>query len=80
MNIAQGWKSLGRRLGIDEARLTGFDEENKEYSEKPYKMLLHWMNREGSSATYKLLYDTLCHELVNRKDLAEKLCCELTLN
>ena len=74
MNIAQGWKSLGRRLGIDEARLTGFDKGNKEYSEKPYKMLLHWMNREGSSATYKLLYEALCHDLVNRKDLAEKLC------
>ena len=54
MNIAEGWQSLGRRLGIDEARLTGFDKGNKEYSEKPYKMLLHWMNREGSSATYKL--------------------------
>lgn len=74
MNIAQRWKSLGRRLGIDEARLTGFDKGNEEYSEKPYKMLLHWMNREGSSATYKLLYDALCHDLVSRKDLAEKLC------
>lgn len=73
MDIAEVWKSLGRRLGINEARLTGFDKENK-YSEKPYQMLLHWMNREGSSATYKLLYDALCHELVNRKDLAEKLC------
>lgn len=80
VDIAQGWKALGRRLEIDDARLTGFHKENEEYSEKPYKMLLYWKNKKGREATYKILYDALCHELVNRKDLAEKLCCESTLN
>lgn len=76
VDIGEAWKSLGRRLKIDEARLTSFDRENEEYREKSYKMLLHWKNKQGSLATYKILYDALCHELVNRKDLAEKLCCE----
>lgn len=76
LNIAEGWKSLGRRLKIDDALLTSFDRENEEYREKSYKMLLHWRNREGSLATYQLLYQALCHELVNRRDLAENLCCE----
>ena len=67
VDIGEAWKSLGRRLKIDEALLTGFDRENDEYREKSYKMLLHWRNRQGSLATYQI-HDALCHELVNRKD------------
>ena len=66
------WKIVGRRLEIEEARLTAFDKENKEWSEKIYKMLLHWKARNGSAATYTDLHDTLCHPLVNRRDLAEE--------
>ena len=66
------WKIVGRRLEIEEARLTAFDNENKEWSEKIYKMLLHWKARNGSAATYTVLHDTLCHPLVNRRDLAEE--------
>ena len=66
------WKIVGRRLKIEEARLTAFDNENKEWSEKIYKMLLHWKERDGSAATYTVLHDTLCHPLVNRRDLAEE--------
>ena len=47
-----------------------------EFSEKIYKMLLHWKKRDGSAATYKILHDALCHPLVNRTDLAEQLCCQ----
>jgi len=72
--IAEGWKPLGRRLEMDESKLTAFDKENEEYSEKPYKMLLFWKQREGSAATYQVLHDALCHPLVNRRDLAEEIC------
>ena len=70
------WKAVGRRLEIKEAKLTAFDDENKEYSEKIYKMLLHWKKRDGPSATYTVLHNALCDTLVNRTDLAEQLCCQ----
>ena len=66
------WKTVGRRLEIEEERLTAFDYENREWSEKSYKMLLHWKARNGSAATYTVLHDALCNSLVNRKDLAEQ--------
>ena len=67
------WKAVGRRLEIEEAELTALDLENREWSEKVYKMLRHWKERNGSTATYRVLHDALCHPLVNRRDLAEKL-------
>ena len=72
--IAGAWKSLGRRLDFGESKLTGFHKENEEYSEKAYKMLLAWKQRDASKATYQVLYEALCHRLVNRKDLAEEFC------
>ena len=35
------WKTVGRHLEIVEARLTAFNNENREWSEKIYKRLLH---------------------------------------
>ena len=67
------WKTVGRRLKIKEAKLTAFDIEKREFSEKIYKMLLHWKRRNGSTATYTILHDALCHPWVNRTDLAEQL-------
>ena len=67
------WKTVGRRLKIKEARLTAFDNEKRECSEKIYKILLHWKRRNGSTATYTILHDALCHPLVKRTDLAEQL-------
>lgn len=72
--IAEGWKPLGRRLGIEDSTLTAFDKENDEYAEKAYKMLLHWKQREGSAATYRVLHDALCDK--SRRDLAEDFCCD----
>jgi len=74
--IAEAWKPLGRRLEIEEGKLTCFHKENEEYSEKAFKMLLHWKERDASTATYSVLYDALCHKLVNKKLLAEELFCE----
>lgn len=72
--ILDVWKPLGRRLKIDESKLTAFHKENEEYAEKAYQMLLHWKRREGSAATYQVLHDALCDPLVDRPNLAEKFC------
>ena len=67
------WKTFGRLLKIEEARLTAFDDKNVEYSEKIYKMLERdWRERNGSAATYTVLHDALCHPLVNDTVLAEQ--------
>ena len=68
------WKPLGRRLNIDEARLSGFHKENEEMSEKAFQMLLYWKQRDGLGASYQVLFKALCHKLVNLKELAEKFC------
>ena len=73
--LAGKWKTLGRRLGFNEAAIDDFDQANKELAEKAYKMLMTWKQKEGCEATYKVLYDTLCDELVECKLLAEQYCC-----
>lgn len=40
-NISVDWKPLGRRLKFKEPELDAFDENHKEFTEKPYQMLLH---------------------------------------
>ena len=74
MNVEE-WKPLGRRLKFNIAQLTGFDKDTDSWREKALAMLMEWKQREGSSATYTVLYEALRHEFVNRKDLAEKICC-----
>ena len=74
--LAKKWKTLGRRLGFNEAAIDDFDQANKELAGKAYKMLMAWKQKVGSEATYKVLYDTLCHELVECKHLAEQYCCD----
>ena len=69
------WKKLGRRLKLEDAELTALHQENEELSEKAFAMLKKWRQKNASDATYRCLYDALCHVLVNRKDLAEKFCC-----
>ena len=68
----KNWKIVGRRLQIEDARLTAFDQENRKWPKNVYEMLLHWKEKNGSAATYMVLHDALCHPLVNRRDLAEK--------
>ena len=64
------WQSLARGLLFSNREITVFDKENDEFSEKAFAMLIHWKRRLGSAATYKVLYDALCHPLVSRRDLA----------
>ena len=71
------WDAVARRLKFNDAEITAFDKENKECSRKAFRMLQRWKEKNGSEATYRVLHDALCHEFVNRKDLAEEFC---TLN
>ena len=70
----ENWEKLRRRLGIDDATLTGFDDDYQKKRKKIYKMLRHWKKKDGSTAIYKVLHDALCHEFVKCTDLAEELC------
>ena len=72
--VGNSWKKLARELGFHEAEIIGFDKENKEYAKKPLKMLQVWKGKKTQKATYRVLYEALAHELVGRKDLAEKFC------
>jgi len=69
------WKKLGRKLKFDEAKLTGFARDNDEFSEKALAMLMAWKRRDGSDASYQVLFEALSHSYVSRRDLAEDICC-----
>ena len=73
--IISVWEKLGRRLEFDNEELAAFDMDNAKVSKKAYSLLMAWRKRESSAATYQVLYEALCHEFVNRRDLAEKVCC-----
>ena len=66
---------MALRLGFDRAKVTAYHKENEKLADKAYNMLMDWKQREGSAATYQVLYDALCHRLVGCKGLAEKFCC-----
>ena len=70
----ENWEELGRRLKIEQATLTAFDDDYGRKRKKIYKMLRHWKEKDGLASTYTVLHDALCHQFVNRADLAEKLC------
>jgi len=73
--IGYRWKNLGRRLGVEERMIHEIDRVNKNLSEKGIQVLKRWRLQEGRRATYLALYNALQHELVGRRDLAEKYCC-----
>jgi len=74
--IPENWKPLGRRLSMEDAELDSIHKEEDQCRERAYKMLLKWKQAGGKAATFSVLYKALCHDLVNRKDLAEQFCCE----
>ena len=69
------WKPLARRLKLEFSQVEALHKDNEEWSEKALAMLIKWKRKKGSEATYRCLYDALCHDLVNRRDLAEEFCC-----
>ena len=74
IKLGSEWKALARRLKFEGGDITSFEAESGRYSEKVFKMLREWKYREGSEATYSVLYSALSDELVGRKDLAKKFC------
>ena len=68
------WEAVARRLKFEAEEITAFDEENRRLPDKAFKMLCEWKSRDGTEATYKVLYKALSDKLVQRKDLAEKFC------
>ena len=76
LELAEKWETLARRLEFNQPAITNFDKANEGLDAKAFKMLQSWKQREGSKATYTVLYNALCHDLVECKRLAEKFCCD----
>lgn len=76
-DIGRPWKILGRLLNVDEPKLVGIDEENRQFVEKAYQMLLSWKHGNADAATYQVLYEALSDKQVGRSDLAKTYCCTL---
>lgn len=75
MELGNSWEPVARRLKFKDAEVTAIHKDNEEYAKKALKMLFRWKRRDGSEATYRVLYAALSHKLVGRKDLAETFCC-----
>ena len=74
IDIAEGWRKLGRRLKLDESTLQEIDNDYDQLSEKGYHMFMRWKQNTGANATYQALRDALQHKIVHRQDLVEKFC------
>ena len=73
-SISKDWRKLGRQLDILEEDLDNIDEGRHDLYEKAYRMLRLWKEKNASNATYRALCQALCHECLNRRDLAERFC------
>ena len=62
------WKSVGKRL-LDDQSIDDIDREEHNEQNKREKMLLKWLQQEGSRATYSCLMEVL--EVLKLKDTAE---------
>ena len=74
LKLGDSWEPLGRRLGFNDVEIVGFNKDYQGFAKKPLKMLFRWKQKQGSKATYQVLYDALCNKFVERMDLAEEFC------
>ncbi|XP_066014665.1 D-inositol 3-phosphate glycosyltransferase-like isoform X3 [Pocillopora verrucosa] len=73
--IASKWDRLARQLPkITECDIEEIEDSHKTLSQRGFHMLRLWKTNNGAAADYKTLHDALVHNMVQRKDLAEKLC------
>ena len=72
-DIGNKWRILGEFLGVEE-ELESIDERYKSLSDKGFHMLKHWTQKNGSSATYRVLSVALEDELLARKNLSQNYC------
>ena len=73
--LVECWEDLARCLGLEEPDITAIHDQNQKLKERALKMLLQWRAKCGLGATYRVLYDALCDELVGQRELAQKYCC-----
>lgn len=76
LKLGDSWEALARRLGFEEADIEEFNTRKQPDTAKRLTMLQKWKRRLGSGATYKVLWEALCHEFVGRRDLAEMFCIQ----
>ena len=75
LELGSWWNALARHLSFTPSEIQGFDYARKELRDKSYDMLCRWKEKSGlSGATYKVLYEALCHKYVGCRRLAEKFC------
>lgn len=72
--IGNKWDRLARRLKIKEDEIEEIDERYRTLSQRGHQMLRLWKTNNGEAADYKTLQDALVHNMVQRRDLAEKYC------
>lgn len=73
-DFGKDWMWVGRLLGLDDSLLDGIKEANDDQHECSYKMLLQWMQRNSSQATYCWLAQVLLHRAVGKRLIFEKYC------
>ena len=76
LKLGDSWAALARRLGVEEAYIEELNTRKQTDTAKQLTMLKKWKRRLGWGATYKVLWDALCHEFVGRRDLAEMFCIQ----
>ncbi|XP_065832214.1 uncharacterized protein [Oscarella lobularis] len=64
--IVKDWKHVARKLDIDENEIKRIDVNEREAREKPYQMLLYWMESKSESATVDRLCQALRKERKNK--------------
>ena len=81
LKLKDSWRAVAQRLGFKEAEIRRFRglhvqpfDITRTEAKEQLNMLLEWKRRRRSKATYKVLYNTLCHEAVKREDLAAGFC------
>ena len=75
LDLGKSWDALAGRLEFSQAEIQGFNHDYKELTKKCHRMLCRWKEKSGRwGATYKVLFEALCHTYVDRKDLAGQFC------
>ncbi|XP_028405064.1 uncharacterized protein LOC114527571 [Dendronephthya gigantea] len=71
--VANDWEKIGRKL-LSNKEVTIVDHDEDGVVEKATRILEKWKQSKGSGATYRLLYEALVDQTVNRRDIAEHYC------
>lgn len=75
--VRSSWQVLAKMLGFREVELEQLTEDHADSFERCYQMLLRWMQKGGSQASYDALARALQNPQVNRQDLAFRYCYKL---